>query len=66
MSYIARIETYFYDNGQKCEERRYNDKGIMVSYNSWYYNGQKYVEIRYNDKGEWISYDRWHDNRQKI
>jgi hypothetical protein len=49
----------------KNNEIRYNDKGVIVSDDSWHDNGQKYVEIRYNDKGEWISYDSWYDNGQK-
>ena len=41
MSYIAKVETHFYDNGQKMLERRYNDDGQLVSYDSWHENGQK-------------------------
>lgn len=37
------------------EEIRYNDNGMMVSYDSWYENGQKKVEIRYNENGEIVS-----------
>jgi antitoxin component YwqK of YwqJK toxin-antitoxin module len=65
---MTRVNVYhnrWYDNGQKCEEIRYNDKGVIASFVSWYDNGQKYVEIRYNDKGEQISYNRWYDNGQK-
>ena len=37
-------EDYWYENGQKELERRYNENGTEIAYDRWYDNGQKEIE----------------------
>ena len=58
--------TFYYENGQKKEEKTYKIGELDGLYNMWYENGQKVEETIYKD-GEEVRTTLWdyYDNGQK-
>ena len=61
LKYISTIVC----KSSELSERRYNENGMEIAYDSWHNNGQKNYETRCNKNGKIVSYDSWYKDGQK-